>query len=107
MKKDYPITKGEEPVTIKSTKEDPLAKIAKKLLKWAQQDTIKTPIARTEKIFLVHDVPNKLNIPNVTEVMNKMKDKGYLVADSKDPEIFYVFVVPAQGRRLAKYLEAK
>ncbi|MCX6742625.1 MAG: hypothetical protein NT116_00120 [Candidatus Parcubacteria bacterium] len=105
MEKKYQITKGGEPVTIKSTKVDPLAKIAKKLLKWAQQDTIKTPIARTEKIFLVYDVPNKLKIP--TEVMNEMLEKGYLVADSKDPEIFYVFPVPAQGLRLAKYLAAK
>jgi len=101
------VTKGGKPVAITSTKVDPLAKIAKRLLQCAQKETIKTPPARTEKIFLIHDVPNKLNVPNPTEVMERMINKGYLVASSKDPEIFYVFTVPAQGLRLAQYLAAK
>ncbi len=85
-----------------------LLEIAKHLLHYAQEDKIQTPKARTEKVFLVHDVANKIrnmgHDPN--EIMQNMMKKGYLVPNSKEPEIYYVFTVPAQGLRLAKYLAA-
>ncbi|HDQ23064.1 MAG TPA: hypothetical protein ENN28_03805 [Candidatus Uhrbacteria bacterium] len=100
------VTKGGKPVVLESKKNNPLQKIAQQLLAYAQKDRIITPPNRTEKIFLVHDVAEKLKSlgHNPGEIMPKMIDKGYLVADSKDPENYYVFTVPAQGLRLAPYL---
>ena len=100
------ITKGGKPVTFEDKKKNPLQSIAQQLMAYAQEDRIVIPKARTEKIFLVHDVAEKLDAlgHNPSEVIPKMIDKGHLVAASKDPESYYVFIIGPQGLRLAPHI---